>query len=115
MEKYMKEFKENPRYLIDVLGRVYDSEKNIFVCQYDNGCGYIAVKMRYPNGKRKQHYIHRLLAEVYLGCTKNMDINHLDGDKSNNCLDNLEIVTHRKNMQHAFDNKLLKGFVQKFY
>ena len=111
----MKEFKTNPRYLVSEDGKVYDTLYKAFISQYDSGNGYIAVKLKYPDKTRKQHYIHRLLAEVYIGSIEDKDINHKDGNKSNNSLSNLEIVTHKTNMQHAFDNKLLKGFVQKFY
>lgn len=58
------------------------------------------------NGKRKMYSVHRLVAMRYLPVRNiDMEINHIDGDKSNNKVSNLEWVTHKENMAHA-KNKL---------
>lgn len=55
------------------------------------------------NGEIKNHYIHRLVAEAYLPNPKNKPhINHIDGDKSNNNINNLEWVTISENTNHAY-------------
>lgn len=72
----------------------------------NNGNGYFQVSMF--NGKKwVKRYIHRLVAETFLGFREGMEINHIDGNKSNNDVSNLEWVTHRENMIHAVKNKLL--------
>ena len=102
------------RYKVTEDGRVFASHISRFLQPYDNGLGYLAVKL--SDGKRRHHkYIHRLVAEAYIGSVDSLDINHKDGDKSNNSVSNLEIVSHKENLQHAFDNKLLRGFVEKHY
>lgn len=54
------------------------------------------------DGKRSRRYIHQLLYQVFIGpIPDGYEINHIDADKHNNDLSNLEIVTHRENMQHA--------------
>ncbi len=102
-------------YSVDSSGKVYAHNLGKYLSEYDNGLGYMAVKLR-KDGKRKQHYVHRLVALAYLDNPENLsDVNHKDGDKSNNSVSNLEWVNRSENLKHAFDNKLLSGFVSKFY
>jgi hypothetical protein len=65
------------------------------------GAGYLAVGYKLAN-KLHREYVHRLVAEVFLPSEpcKN-EINHIDGDKTNNSVSNLEWVTHAQNHQHA--------------
>lgn len=65
------------------------------------GAGYMAVGTK-ENGIRRTLYLHRLVAEAFLGMPPySNEVNHLDGDKTNNRLENLEWVTHSENHQHA--------------
>jgi hypothetical protein len=68
-----------------------------------NGTGYLRVKIR---GKRKN--IHRLLAIMFIPNPNNYPmVNHIDGNKVNNSLDNLEWCTGDQNMKHAQRTGLL--------
>lgn len=68
--------------------------------------GYMEVNLKY-NNKGNSKYVHRLVCEAFLGdIPKDMCVNHIDGDKSNNNLSNLEVVTYSENSIHAFENKL---------
>ena len=57
------------------------------------------------NGKKKSVYIHILVAVAFLGfdVSSKYEINHIDHSKLNNTVTNLEIVTHRENMNKALD------------
>jgi hypothetical protein len=62
-----------------------------------NGIGYLQVGLQ-VNGKRVRKYVHRLVAEAFLGiCNSGLEVNHIDADKSNNRLTNLEYITHSQN------------------
>lgn len=72
-----------------------------------NGYKYVTL---YANNQSKKLYIHRLLAELYIPNPENKrTVNHIDGNKQNNCLTNLEWHTDSENIQHAYDNGLNHG------
>jgi hypothetical protein len=61
------------------------------------------------NGKVKQHYVHRLVATAFLSNSLNKEqVNHIDGNKLNNHVSNLEWVSQSENMKHIFKIKNLK-------
>lgn len=77
----------------------HDSEKMIAVT--DNGNGYLIASIT-QNGKRKNFYVHRLVANAFLerDVTKEY-VNHIDFDKKNNNVSNLEWCTQKENIAHS--------------
>lgn len=68
----------------------------------DNGYMYVTLM---KNGKRHNKYIHRLVAEAFIHkIPKGWVINHLDYDRSNNAVENLEITTQGGNIQHSIEH-----------
>lgn len=64
----------------------------------------------WKEGKEKTHLVHRLVASAFLKKVEGMDyINHIDGDRNNNHIDNLEWCDHKINNNHAFDTGLIKS------
>ena len=67
----------------------------------ENGNGYKYVTVT-VNGKRKHLYVHRIVAELFI---ENPDrkpyVNHIDYDRGNNSVENLEWCTPRENNQHS--------------
>lgn len=54
------------------------------------------------DGKQKAYLVHRLVAETFIRNEKsNPEVNHIDADKTNNCVSNLEWVTAKENSIHA--------------
>lgn len=65
------------------------------------GSGYLGINCKIE-GKKMNHYVHRLVAEAFLGpAEETAEVNHKDGVKTNNALSNLEWVTHSANHCHA--------------
>lgn len=62
----------------------------------------------YKYGKSKTYYVHRLVASHFIENIRNKpEVNHIDGNKENNCVDNLEWVDRKENSIHAYRNGLL--------
>lgn len=65
---------------------------------------------RLDNYKIYSESVHRLVVQTFIGeIPKGMVVNHKDGNKHNNNLSNLEIVTPSQNTKHALENKLFKA------
>ena len=83
------------------------NKKNYQTCVQKNGYVQVCVSLGGKN-KKKVFKIHRAVAETFIqniGCKP--DVNHIDGNKQNNCASNLEWVTKKENMQHAAKTGLL--------
>ena len=75
-------------YLVSNKGRVASTRK---ILSYgNNGKGYLNVMLS-VNKKHFRRYVHRLVAKAFIENPKNYpQVNHKDGNKSNNCVENLE-------------------------
>lgn len=68
--------------------------------QYHNNSGYLRVNFS-VNGKNINRYVHRIIAECFLPNPDNLpEINHIDCNPLNNCINNLEWCTHEYNCQY---------------
>lgn len=82
---------------ISTFGRVYSKHTNRFRKPYKDGKGYLMVDYRNTQNKRLCKEVHRLVAELFLyKRSHNLIVNHIDGDKTNNHISNLEWVTHKE-------------------
>lgn len=88
-------------YVVSSKGEIWSNYKNDFLIPQDNGIGYMKVVLR-VDGKPKNVYVHRLVAECFLPNPKGLkEVNHIDGNKRNNNLSNLEWCTGLENKNHA--------------
>lgn len=89
-------------YEITREGQVINKHSNRILKPQPNGKGYLRVIL---GGKR--YFVHRLVAEKFIPNPENKEqVNHKDGNKLNNNVDNLEWVTNKENRKHAVENKL---------
>jgi len=106
------------RYSITICGKVWSFPKRQGKDNYLSKGRYLKQQLL-PNGycrvtlsvkgKAKSHLVHRLVARTFLRNDENKrTVNHIDGNKQNNNLSNLEWATYSENHKHAFKNGLMK-------
>ena len=110
-------------YLISNTGRVISTTKNRTkeLKAQPDAIGYLHFRL-YPDepifgfydnnrGKVPKLYkVHRLVLETFLpNADTTLEVNHIDGNKHNNCIDNLEWLTKSENMRHSYDIGLRKN------
>lgn len=112
------------RYQISSCGRVkslsrkmwngkvwWQSEEKVLTnFKKSKGNDYVYVNLK-KNNKGKKFYIHRLMARAFIDNPLNKkQVNHINGIKYDNRLDNLEWVTHQENVDHMWDKKLTTNY-----
>lgn len=94
-------------YQVSSFGRVHSLYKNIILKGVKATGGYTIVNLS-KNGSTSTKTIHRLVAQVFIPNPENKPgVNHIDEDKSNNRVDNLEWMTAKENVNHGTRNKRL--------
>lgn len=77
---------------------------------------YLHVNLALGNGNFESRYVHRLVAEAWLPNPENKpEVNHKDGNKFNNKIDNLEWVTASENITHGYDENLHRHGMRNHY
>ena len=100
--------KDFDNYEVSSKGRVRNSKTGRILKTQINDRGYEHLSLR-KDKKQVEQRVHRLVAETfYYGDHDDLDVNHIDGNKRNNFIGNLEFCTRQENIRHAFDNGLKK-------
>ena len=87
-------------YEVSDLGRIRRGDRILAGSYHNDGYTFMTIS-------GKQIPIHRFVANAFIPNPENKpEINHKDGNKKNNCVDNLEWVTRSENQKHAADNNL---------
>lgn len=101
--------KNYPNYNVDKNGVITNIITNKIIKHQMDKDGYYRVNL-YNKGQHTKQFVHRLVAMAYLPNIKNLpQVNHKDGNKENNQVDNLEWVTARENVVHSYKVGLKRG------
>lgn len=105
--------------LVSNFGNIKRGIQGKILKPFKNRNGYDMVNVEFNDGRgRRCVFVHRLVAETFYAFFDNSDyifeVNHINGNKNNNTLYNLEWMTRNENLQHARDMKLFKsgGYVK---
>jgi len=95
-------------YTINVMGQVYSSHTKQYLKPFKNPSGYLLVDIHH-NKESYYRQVHRLVAEAFIPNPKHLPtVNHIDGNKENNDVTNLEWMSIKDNVRHAWKTGLVK-------
>ena len=106
-EELWKEWPRDPRIKVSDKGNVVSYKRGAGrpLKVWHNNCGYQLVAA----GPKRTYLVHRLVAETWIPNPNHYEeVNHINGDKDDNSVENLEWTTHGENMRHAFRTGLKK-------
>ena len=91
----------------DIVSTKIDAEGKLMCPAKHKKSGYWHLSLRGANGERINKAVHRIVAETLIPNPNNLpQVNHIDGNKDNNAVDNLEWCTFQENQRHAWENGL---------
>lgn len=108
-EELWRDWPQDPRVKVSNMGNVIS---------YKRGSGYPLKVTHNRRGGYQQvgatggrpQYVHKMVAETWIDNPNHYEeVNHINGDKDDNRVDNLEWVTHSENLRHAYRTGLKKG------
>ena len=100
-------FRDYKNYEIYSDGRIWSNSRNKFLKPQTTKDGYQQVNLVDNEGKMKRYTVHKIVYEAVSGkpIPKGYEINHIDERKDNNARSNLELVTHKQNMNFGTCSK----------
>ena len=102
---------DHPNHQVSNIGRVRNKKTGRIMHQFINTNGYYVLTLNNISCRT-----HRLIAEAFIEkSSMENDVNHIDGDKLNNNVENLEWCTRKENIRHAFNNGLSRSNLNEEY
>ena len=104
-----KTISENERYSVSDKGRVRNNETGHILKGVLLPKGYVKVNLHNVDGSRKNKLIHRLVATAFIeNPEQKPEVNHKNGIKNDNRVENLEWVTGEENRKHAYETGIVR-------
>jgi len=101
-----------PGYCASRCGKIYSKKSNKFLKLQNHRGGYVTVSLSIE-GKESQKKVHILVAKTYLANPNHLPkVNHINGNKHDNRVENLEWITSKGNTIHAYENGLINSHVR---
>ena len=99
---------EKLRYMACDDGRIFSLINQRFLKPFKNKCGYMLIYLKTSHGSICKQ-VHRLIAEAFIPNPSGFEtVNHKNGIKSDNRVDNLEWLSRKDNIKHAWKTGLAK-------
>jgi hypothetical protein len=109
MMQEFKPIKDYPHHLINKNGIVYNSKTGNYIKPNLGRRGYFTISLCI-NGVCKTKTLHRIIANCFIPNQDNKpEVNHKNGIKTDNRIDNLEWVTHKENLAYAYELNLINN------
>ena len=108
-------FRDYSKYEIYEDGKIWSYSQKKFLKPQTDKDGYQMVTLTDNEGKQKTHKVHRVVWEAVTGkpIPENLEINHRSEDKTENMITNLELVSHKQNMNFGTCSKRIAKALSK--
>ena len=105
------------QYEVSNLGNVRNKKTKAVLSQEDTGNGYLCVGLQMDKGVYKKTRVHRMVAMAFLEFQRTEErneVDHINGNKSDNSVDNLRWCTHKENMNNPVTRRKIRRGVKRY-
>ena len=105
------------QYEVSNLGNVRNKNTKVVLSQEDTGNGYLCVGLQIDKGVYKKTRVHRMVAMTFLEFQRTEErneVDHINGNKSDNSVDNLRWCTHKENMNNPITRRKIRRGVKRY-
>ena len=105
------------QYEVSNLGNVRNKNTKVVLSQEDTGNGYLCVGLQIDKGVYKKTRVHRMVAMAFLEFQRTEErneVDHINGNKSDNSVDNLRWCTHKENMNNPVTVRKIRRGVKRY-
>ena len=105
------------QYEVSNLGNVRNKNTKVVLSQEDTGNGYLCVGLQMDKGVYKKTRVHRMVAMTFLEFQRTEErneVDHINGNKADNSVDNLRWCTHKENMNNPVTRRKIRRGVKRY-